>query len=409
MYRQNRLFFYFYASLVFLLMCISNSTLYTPNIPDVLLPLLFLLPPLFLFVISSKNKAASSMMRLLFYVGVVYIMLFIKHPQITFFRGISTLASICCVFSVLLLGNDDKEKLLDYITNVIVFISILSLAGWIMHLLGYNVPVFQHVNLNDDQHDLNNHFVYYDNVDQSLSIFPRYRGIFIEPGQLATPYVYLFFARGGKIWEWKNMVLLISIFLSFSLAGYVALGLGLFLNSFIGNKKYKFLKFFLFSIIVGTITFFIIKAENSDNPLYSLIIERLEYDEESGIAGNNRSDDIFDYYFEQYLKSDDIVFGIGDEIELGDSNWTNHASGIKKFFLNFGIVGVIFMVLLTVGLLKANLCSRTMAFFVVVWAAYIARDLLQSLFWLIIVILGFYNLKSISIKENGLRLDRNLG
>lgn len=310
------------------------------------------------------------------------------------------MGGICCVSSVLLLGNEDKEMLLDYITNVLVFISVLSLAGWIMHLVGYNVPVFQHVDLNDELHDLNNHYVYYDNVEEGVTIFPRYRGIFIEAGQLATPYVYLFFARGGKIWDWKNIVLLLSILLSFSLAGYVTLGIGLFLNSFIGNKKHKFIKMLSFSLIVGTISFFIIKAENSDNPLYTLIIERLKYDEESGIAGNNRSDDIFDYYFAQYLKSDDIVFGIGDEIEIGDSSWTNHASGIKKFFLNYGLVGVIFMVLLTVGLLKDNFCSRTVVFFIVLWMAYIVRDLLQSQFWLIIAILGFYNLKGITIMES---------
>ena len=400
MYRQNRLFFYCYASLVFLLMCISNRTLYTPNIPDILIPLLYLLPPLFLFVFSTKNKTTSIILRLILYVGVVYFMLYIKHPQVTFFRGITTIGGICCVSSVLLLSNDDKERLLDFITNIIVFISIFSLVGWIMHLVGYNVPVFQHVDLNDELHDLNNHYVYYDNVDQAVSVFPRYRGIFIEPGQLATPYVYLFFARGGKVRDWKNIVLLISILLSFSLAGYVTLVLGLFLNSFIGNKNHKFIKIFSFSLIVGTIAFFIIKAENSDNPLYTLIIERLKYDEESGIAGNNRSDDVFDYYFAQYLKSKDIVFGIGDEIEIGDSSWTNHASGIKKFFLNFGLVGVIFMILLTLGLLKASFCSRTLVFFIVLWTAYIVRDLLQSQFWLIIAILGFYNLKSITIMES---------
>lgn len=410
MYRQNKFFFNSYAFLVFLLMCISNRTLYTPNIPDFLLLLIFLLPVFFFLVISSKNKTTSKSraLRLMFYVGVVYFMLYVKHPQVSLFRGITTLGGICCLSSVLFLADDDKEKLLDYITNVIALISIFSLMGWILHLIGFNIPVFQHVDLDDELHDLNNHYVYYDNVEQSVINFPRYRGIFIEPGQLATPYVYLFFARGGKIGDWKDLVLLLSIFFSFSLAGYMTLGLGLFLNSFIGNKKHKFIKMVSFSLVVGTIAFFIIKAENSDNPLYSWIIERLEYDEELGIAGNNRSDAIFDYHFEQYLKSGDVVFGIGDEIELGELNWTNHSSGIKKFFLNFGLVGVIFMVLLTVGLLKANLCSRTLVFFVVIWAAYIARDLLQSLFWLIIAMLGFYNLKNISNKENELKLDRNI-
>lgn len=402
MYRQSRFFFYCYASLIFLLMCLSNRTLYTNNIPSFLLPIIYLIPPFFFLVISSKSKASSDILLLMFYVGVVYFLLYVKNPEVSFFRAIVVSGAFFNVSSVLILANEDKEKLLDFITNILVVISIFSLAGWVMHLAGFHVPVFQHVDLNDELHDLNNHYVYYDNVNEEISIFPRFRGIFIEPGQLATPYAYLFFARGGKIWDRKNMVLLISIFLSFSLAGFVIVGLGLFLNSFVGNAKHKFLKIVVFSLIVGTIAFFVIKAENSDNPLYSLIIERLEYDEESGFAGNNRTDDVFDYYFAQFLKSDDVVFGMGDEIESGDSSWTNHASGIKKFFMNFGLAGIFFMVLLTLGLLRRNFCSRTVNFFIVIWLAYIARDLLQSQFWLIIAILGFFNLKDIALKEKSL-------
>ena len=91
---------------------------------------------------------------------------------------------------------------------------------------------------------------------------------------------------------------------------------------------------------------------------------------------------------------------MGDEIPLGESNWTNNASGIKKFLLNYGLISVICMLLLTLKLLKINFCRDSIVFFVVLWLAYIVRDLLQSQFWLIIAILGFYNLKFNSCNTN---------
>ena len=377
-------------------MCVSNQVMYTNHIPDAFLFLLSFVPFFFFYIFSQKIGVSQKNFSLIFFVGLLYFLLFIKHPNNGLFRLIVMCGGWLNIASIILLSAKDKCKLLDIITNFIIVILIISSIGWILYLCGYGIPVYEYVDMHNDQHYLNNHFVFYDNAERDIFSIPRFRSVFIEPGQLATPCVYLFFARGGQFKDWKNIVLLISILLSFSLAGYVVLFLGIILNLIFVRRNVGIIKLLVLFSVMGTISFSIIKAANEDNPLYSLIFERLEYDEETGISGNDRSDTVFDVNFNKFVNSGDILFGIGDEMAEGEVNWANHASGIKKYLVNFGIVGVVTMILLTLLLLRMNYCRATLVFFIVIWTAYIVRDLLQSQFWLILAILGFFNLKNIN-------------
>lgn len=374
-------------------MCVSNTVMFTNHIPDAILFMLSFVPIGFFYIFFQKFAITSKQIPILSYLTLLYLLLYIKHPDNGFFRLAVMVGCLFNIASVLLLPTNDKLKLLDFISKIMAVFLLFSSIGWILYLLGYNIPICEFVDLHDDMHYLDNHYIFYDNAERDIFSFPRFRSFFIEPGQLATPCVFLFFARGARFKDWKNIVFLTSVFLSFSLAGYVLLCLGFLLNLLFVNKKISYVKLIIGLFFVGTIVFVTIQAANEDNPLFSLIYERLEYDEEKGIAGNNRSDMTFDRNFSNYLNSGSIVFGMGDEMAQGEMNWANHASGIKKFFVNFGIAGILALIMVTVSLLKPNYCRAALVFFVVIWTAQIVRDLLQSQFWLIIAILGFFNLK----------------
>ena len=383
--------FFVYALLVYTWMCVSNQTLYTNFIPTAFLVLLSLVSLLVFVFFASRNKIRGTQAYIIILISIVYFLLLVKNPNVNIYRLIFTIGAISNLSALFFISVWDRLKLLEIISNLFVICLFFSICGWVMNLAGHPLPVLAYVDFNDDVHFLNNCILYYDNAD--FTFLPRFRGFFIEPGQLATPCVFLFFARGGKFKDWRNIILLIAIVLSFSLAGYIALLIGVFLKSIFVSKKFRIVKLLLFTLIVGGAAFFTIQIADEDNPLYSLIIQRLEFDDEKGIAGNNRTDDVFEYHFSQYVKSSKILFGIGDELPAGDANWGNHASGIKKFFLNYGLIGVLCMLLLTLRLLKQNYCKEAIVFFIVLWVAYVVRDLLQSQFWLIIAILGFCNIK----------------
>lgn len=406
---NNRGSFYIYATITFILMCVSNRVLYTRNIPIILLLLILIFQVGFFFFLCANSSSSSSIKMMILWVGIMSVVLYIKHPVSNYIRIISSFGSFANIACVLLLSRLDKYKLLEFISNVLSCILAISVVCWIFRLSGYAFPVFEYVDLQNDQHYLNNCYFFYDSVDFVSVIFPRFKGIFIEPGQLATPCVFLFFARGAEIRDWKNVILLVCILLSFSLAGYVCLLVGLFLKYLFTKGKSRIAYLLGFVLLIGSLSFYVFKYTNSDDPFVSLIIERLEYDEELGISGNNRTDYEFDAHFDQYMKSGKILFGMGDEIPIDYASWTNHSSGIKKFFVNFGLLGIITMIVLTIMLIKRNYCRQSLVFFIVIWLGFIVRDMLQTQFWFIIAILGFFNIKDIYLKENTNTYNKRLG
>lgn len=392
--------FYIYATIVFVMMCVSNRTMYTNHIPDTFVMFLGGIQLFFMIVvISSKQSFQFPQILMFIFIGILYVLITIKHPDNSIYRVFIYIGVFSSLASVLLLSDTDKKAMLVFFSKLLFVILSISLTGWIFHLLGFTIPVYENVDLRNDVHNLSNHYIYYDNVYFMDAIFPRFRGIFIEPGQLATPCAFLFFARGAAIKDKTNILLLLAILFSFSLAGYVIVIIGLFLRYLLVQGKFKTAKILGFVLLIGGTAFYFVNNANKDNPLTTLIIERLEYDEELGISGNNRSDEIFDYNYDHYVKSDKIILGIGDEIKVGYNSWTNHASGIKKYFVNYGILGIIVMILLTHLMLKYYYCRSALVFFIVIWLAFLVRDMLQTPFWLTLVILGFYNLKRIDSQK----------
>ena len=384
--------FYIYATIVFVLMCASNRIMYTNHISESIFLLLSVIQLLFFYIfLGNRRKHVVDMILICF--GFMSFLLFFKYPEHSVYRAIIYIGSFSTLSSVLLLSQRDKSALLEFISNVMSVLLTISLIGWCLYLAGYTFPVFEYVDFNTDTHFLNNYYVFYHSADAISDSFPRFRGFFVEPGQLATPCVYLFFARGAKLLDRKNIILLLAILFSFSLAGYVILLIGLFLKSLVIDKKFKIARIIGFVLVISSIGLYSIKNASENDPLMSLVIERLEYDEELGIAGNNRTSTDFDNHFDQFLKSDKIILGMGDEMRMDYSNWTNHASGIKKFFVNFGLMGIITMIMLTCLLLKYYYCRETLVFFIIIWMAFLVRDMLQTQFWLILAMLGFYNLK----------------
>lgn len=94
-------------------------------------------------------------------------------------------------------------------------------------------------------------------------------------------------------------ILFISVLISFSLAAYVLLILGMILYYLLKSKHYleEFsCVFFLCSAVVISVIFYV---NNPDSVYSKLVVARLDYDEERGISGNNRTNSQFDYYYDK--------------------------------------------------------------------------------------------------------------
>ena len=74
----------------------------------------------------------------------------------------------------------------------------------------------------------------------------------------------------------------------------------------------------------------------------------------------------------------------------GKYNWTTNASGYKKFIVHNGIVGLALVLILMVILWWDNSNFRALAFVTMAIVAFFVRDLLTSLLWLTITVIGMY-------------------
>jgi len=138
-------------------------------------------------------------------------------------------------------------------------------------------------------------------------------------------------------------ILFISVLISFSLAAYVLLILGMILYYLLKSKHYFRrvfrVSFFLCSAVVISVIFYV---NNPDSVYSKLVVARLDYDEERGISGNNRTNSQFDYYYDKaFLQKNDAFLGIGDEEfvrRFGSGN-----SSYKTFIVQNGIISLFFL------------------------------------------------------------------
>jgi hypothetical protein len=177
---------------------------------------------------------------------------------------------------------------------------------------------------------------------------------------------------------------MVGILLSLSLIAY-----GLFIFSLVinrmGNRRFRIPALVLtLLLIVGFGQYFI---SNEDNAVNALIVSRLEYDEETTIAGYNRTNDYFEARYDELMRSNERYFGIHDQ---STSSWTSNTSGYKKFIVHYGTVGFSIIIGLMLILLLDNKKRASLMYGIMVIVAFLVRDMLTTPLWMTCAIIGMY-------------------
>jgi hypothetical protein len=188
-----------------------------------------------------------------------------------------------------------------------------------------------------------NDWYYYTNyyffllLDGALNqIIPRFHSIFLEPGHLGTAVVLLLSTQLGKWKKWYNVVLLVALFVSFSLAAYGLLTIIIFLHLWIKRKKILLrvaASLLLIAAVIGGSFLY----NGGDNMLNTLIFMRLEVnDTGDDFKGNNRVSSTFETEYESYMQSSDIFFGRKVDNSIMGGN-----AGYRVYIYTYGIVGLV--------------------------------------------------------------------
>lgn len=225
-----------------------------------------------------------------------------------------------------------KQALLYFVTKWLAILIGISMIVFALVLLlnltpplgiliadGFNYPPYL------------NYFIYIKSTD-AFSIFPRFNAFFLEPGHLAVICSFLLMANQFNFKKNKYCyILLLSVIMSFSVAGYVLLGVSYALLTI------RNIRTLLGITIFGGILFLGAQLwDNGDNVLNELVFSRLQYDEDKGISGNNRTTPETDELFEQMIENGEIIIGIDNKEDI-----RIRGAGYKIFLIRYGVITTI--------------------------------------------------------------------
>lgn len=231
------------------------------------------------------------------------------------------------------LNEDEKTNVFDFITNGMALLLFISLIFYILYFAGADLP-FELIASERLGYEANNYYWFL--MVPAFDEFYRFRSIFAEPGHLSMCLIPLLHANRYNIRNKSVLVLLVCELLTLSLAGYIAMTISLVFLSLSGEYENRYSRRIL--LFFAILTAVILGSADETSVAYKAIISRLEFNHSKGtIEGYNRTTEDIDVYFDAFIKSPDLLIGIGgvkSEELLRDSG----SAGYKVFLIRFGLI-----------------------------------------------------------------------
>lgn len=295
-------------------------------------------------------------------------------------NGIMTMLQYLPVLILLQLPYEYQKDLLKFVTK---WYAILLAPGlvlyWVLRFstlpsLGtYVHPVYMPFT----------NYIFYLKTTVDHGTFERFNAFFLEPGHQALVSTFLMMANKFDFRKCPWLIILaLGVVFSFSLAGYLLSVAGFLLLKV--NSLAKAL------VSMGAITVVGVGAymwSGGDNALNEMIISRLEYDESSGIKGNNRFFDNTDFEYDRALKSNYFWIGVKTRANMNLIS----GAGYKIYILNYGMVGVLLAMIFYLTVIPARPDYRyTISFLIVLTLCFLQRAYPFWYSWLFPYVVGIY-------------------
>ena len=256
-----------------------------------------------------------------------------------------------------------------YVFNKLLAILIaISTAFWILHLLG--VPLLHSSLVYGENYAYNNYYFFLDFIFSIsyLDFFPRFYCIFIEPSIIGMLSAFMLFLDGFKLKKWYNIVYLVALLLTFSLAGFVLFAVALIPHVLYGSgsrSSSRFWYLFIIAVVLG-FGYYAMYVADQSSVVYQMFGHRLEWNEDTGtIAGYDRSgENLDDFVKTKFWESGNVLFGFGPDFPLNGVDW-------KVFLVKYGIVSLVLYILF-------------------LFTCYLQRKSRMGLWWFILFIMACY-------------------
>lgn len=343
-----------YKTTILVLFVISMYPWFLWNISPILICFVGAVSSILFYIFNRKY---FSLERRYLLPNILLLISFVFYAKgFTFLGFIEQILVFLNIFILLNLKKDIKKIVFDFLTKGIAIIIGVSLIYYVVHLLGVHLP-YTPISMSELGYTGDNYYLFVESPH--LGNFCRFRSIFAEPGHLTMGLIPILFANRFNLKNRYVFILLIAQLFTLSLAGYIALFIGLLFYSFSNSINKKYPRTILISLFFVSI-FFIGKI-SIDNPFYLLIIARLEYDDSKGnIAGYNRTDEYGDYVYNSFVSSPMLLWGEGANL----NNIVEGVAGYKVYLIRFGLLSVLFVLMFYLSICYSHRQYDVIAFFI---------------------------------------------
>lgn len=316
-------------------------------------------------------------------------------PAVNHGNWLGLILSICNMISISTLISLRSEPMLKIFKQYTHYFSILvgvSLAAWIVHRFGVPIPhtisIFEQGGGNE-AYVFDNYLLFMERQEDNI----RFLSVFLEPGHLGMATSLLLAANGMNIKHSRDgLILLIVTLATLSLAAYVILGIAVFFHLFTAKNKYRYVSIISLFTLLISIWIASYNYNDGNNLIYNRIFSRFELTgDDDIIAGNNRFTETFDYWYADFLKSNDKWFGIGSELNY--INFGSGNSGYKVFIATNGLVDTALVILFYFSLLYRRFTRQGLTLILLFLISYLQRG---YPFWHIFLFSAVFGIENIT-------------
>lgn len=293
---------------------------------------------------------------------------------------------------ILLCDNKHCPEHLEFITKALAVILVPGIFLYGIVVSGHFLPGIpvQYGDLSENfSYLFLNHIFLLTNVYWEGET-SRFYSVFLEPGYLGSLLAFILYANRYDFKKKYNLIVLLALVATFSLAGYITSLIGYLLQ-----RKHIFRTLMKSAIpvamISGALILFAVNYNNGDNYINVLLVDRLMPSDDGGIKGNTRKSDKLDLQLESTIRRGEIWFGSHN---LADDDVSN--AGYKRYLITNGLVPTLLWLIFY--LLVGSYCHDKRYGFGFVFI--IALTFLQAAYpnaysWLIPVFLGVKSYRSL--------------
>lgn len=276
-------------------------------------------------------------------------------------QAIGNIINFLLILSFCLQGDELKKQIF---TNFTKIFSALLIVSWIVYI----PSLFELQVLPSHTIEFDGRLFHCDYLClYSDQVLPRFQGLFLEPGHIGMIISFVLFCRGYDLRSKQNWILILSLILSFSLAGYILAILGLIMHLLLQGRL-SFKAIFLTIICLGSLALFAIKQQN--NIFYELIFKRLEFDDGT-MAGDNRYTSVFESFYELNMKNRQyFLLGMRDKFDINDFPGN---AGYKVYLIQEGAIALVFLFLRYFAILYSQFTFKGFALLILFSLSFLQR------------------------------------